>query len=504
MPPNSVPHHALAIVGSGFAGIGAAIRLRDLHGGSVVLYERAEEIGGVWRDNTYPGAACDVQSLLYSFSFTRGDQWRHHFARQEEIRAYLHRTLADYGLDDAVRRNCEVRSLRWHAASGRWLITTSAGTATADHVVLATGALSDPVIPALPGIDDFRGARFHSSRWDHDLDLTGKRVAVVGTGASAIQFVPAIQPVVGKLTVFQRSAPWVMPRHDGPLSAAQRTVMERSGLAKSLMRLSIWIRREFKLVAFRHPRLMKIGEKEARAHLDSQIADPALRAKLTPGYQMGCKRVLLSDEYYPAVAQPNVEVETSGIDHVTADGIVDANGVRHPVDVLVFGTGFATAQLPLTDRTIGEAGQTLAERWEQSPTAYLGTMVAGFPNLYLMHGPNIGLGHSSVIMMFESQLEYVARAMRHAMRGGGVIAPTPDAQRRFAAHVDQLSAGTVWTTGSCTSWYLDATGRNSNIWPASTATFRRLCRRFKPADHVVSARADHTDFVSAKPIGVSE
>ncbi|GAA1457015.1 flavin-containing monooxygenase [Williamsia maris] len=478
-------HHILAIVGSGFAGVGAAIRLTHHHQGSVVIFERAESLGGVWRDNTYPGAACDVQSVLYSFSFAPSAKWRNTFARQSEIRAYLERVARDHGLLPRLRTRCAVDSITWDTARSRWVLETERGTSTADHVVLATGALADPAIPDIADLDKFEGPVFHSAEWDHSVDLTNRRVAVVGTGASAIQFVPQIQPLVSSLTLFQRTPPWVMPRNDAPISRRIRTATRRIPGVQKLRRAKVYALREVKLAAFRHPRLMAIGEKEGREHLAHAVSDPALRAKLTPDYRMGCKRILISDSYYPALAQPNVDVQTTGIDRATAHGLVDTAGVTHEVDAIIFGTGFHTSRLPLTDAVTGPQGYTLSEDWGESPRAYMGTSVAGFPNLYLMHGPNIGLGHTSVIMMFESQLRYIDAAMRlSAERDAATVEPTDAAQRDFAREVDGLTDGTVWTSGGCTSWYLDPTGRNSNLWPSGVVGYRRRATAFRSEDHL--------------------
>lgn len=485
-------HHVLAIVGSGFAGIGAAVRLARHHRGSVVIFERADTLGGVWRDNTYPGAACDVQSLLYSYSFAPGHDWRYTFARQAEIRAYLERVARDHGLMPRLRTGCAVKSIDWDSARSLWILDTERGTSTAEHVVLATGALADPAIPDIENLDSFEGPVFHSARWDHSADLANKRVAVVGTGASAIQFVPEIQPVVESLTLFQRTAPWVMPRADTPISRSARTAMRVIPGLQRARRTAIYAIREAKLAAFRHPALMRIGEKEGRAHLAHAVSDPALREKLTPNYRMGCKRILLSDNYYPALAQPNVNVQTVGIERATPNALIDSDGVTHEVDAIIFGTGFATTSLPLTDRVTGPDGRTLAQVWGDSQTAYMGTSVAGFPNLYLMHGPNIGLGHTSVIMMFESQLKYIDKAMTlQRDRGAATVEPTPTAQTDFAREVDELTDGTVWTSGGCSSWYLDSTGRNSNLWPASIFGYRRRATSFDADAHLTRARGEH-------------
>lgn len=478
-------HHTLAVIGSGFAGLGAAIRLEKLHSGSVVIFERASSLGGVWRDNDYPGAACDVQSLLYSFSFAPSHTWRHTYARQSEIRSYLHDLARDHGLIPRLRTGCAVRSLAWDSNTSRWILDTARGTSTADHVVLATGSLADPSLPAVEGIDTFTGPVFHSSQWRHEVDLSGKRVAVVGTGASAVQFVPKIQPVVKSLTLFQRTAPWVMPRNDRPISERTRRRLRSVPGYQRASRAVVYAKREIKLLAFRHPALMRIGEKEGRAHLAHAVSDPALRAKLTPDYRMGCKRILLSDEYYPALAQPNVTVENGGVAKVTPTGVVDAAGGVHEVDAIIFGTGFDTRRLPLTDKVFDGQGRSMAESWGESPRAYLGTSVSGFPNLYLMHGPNIALGHTSVIMMFESQIQYIGRAMKRAIDAGGFIEPTPQAQAKYSTDIDALTEGTVWTSGGCRSWYLDPSGRNSNLWPGSVLGYRSRTVRFDPQDHLV-------------------
>ncbi|MBY6707596.1 MULTISPECIES: flavin-containing monooxygenase [unclassified Rhodococcus (in: high G+C Gram-positive bacteria)] len=485
----SSDHHTLAVIGSGFAGVGAAIGLAPLHQGSVVIFERAATLGGVWRDNDYPGAACDVQSLLYSFSFAPSHRWRHTYARQPEIREYLDRVARDHGLLPRLRTQCPVTSLTWDAAAARWTLETPRGTSTADHVVLATGSLADPSLPAVDGIESFAGPMFHSSQWDHDTDLTGMRVAVVGTGASAIQFVPRIQPLVESLTLFQRTAPWVMPRDDKPISARTRTLLKSVPGYQRAARAAIYLEREVKLLAFRHPALMAIGEREGRAHLAHAVSDPVLRQKLTPDYRMGCKRILLSDEYYPALAQPNVSVETAGVATVTPTGVIDTNGTAHEVDAVIFGTGFDTSRLPLTDSVFDGSGRSMADTWGDSPRAYLGTTVAGFPNLYLMHGPNIALGHTSVILMFESQIAYIEKAMRRAMTARGSIEPTARAQAEYSTDIDDLTDGTVWTSGGCSSWYLDPAGRNSNLWPGSILGYRRRATRFDEKHHAVHADA---------------
>lgn len=476
----------VAVVGSGFAGLGAAIALKRAGFDDVVILERADDVGGVWRDNTYPGATCDVQSPVYSFSFAPSTEWSYLFARQQEIHGYLRRVAEDFGLTPHLRLNCPVEEARWDPSASLWRLTTAGGEVEAEHLVVATGALADPTIPEIPGIDRFAGSVFHSARWDHTVDLRGKRVAVVGTGASAIQFVPAIQPLVEQLTLFQRTPAWVMPRHDRAIRTRERALLRALPPLRWAQRTAIYLQRELLVAGFRHPMVMRLAERTARKHLQNQVSDPQLRAKLTPNYRLGCKRLLLSNDYLAALDQPNADVITSGIREVTADGVIDNDGTLHRVDAIILGTGFKTERLPLTDHIYGPAGTTMAETWGQSPSAYMGTTVAGFPNVYLMHGPNIGLGHNSVITMFEAQAKYVVDAVRYsAAHGVTQLEPTPAAQHEFTTMVDRLTDGSVWTSGGCTSWYLDATGRNSNLWPATTVSYRLKTMRFRPADHVV-------------------
>jgi cation diffusion facilitator CzcD-associated flavoprotein CzcO len=486
MNTSSVPHNHIAIIGTGFGAIATAVRLRQAGFDDFVLIDRADDVGGVWRDNSYPGAAVDVKSHLYSLSFAPHPDWHNAFAKQPELHDYLRRVADQFDLRRRLVLGCEVQQLRWDGIEHRWSLQTELGERTAEHVVVATGALAEPVVPDLPGLTRFKGARFHSARWDHSFDLTGKRVAVIGTGASAIQFVPAIQPAVDQMTVFQRTPPWIMPRHDHAISARTRKLFRAVPLLQRLVRARIYVEFEWMIVAFQHPKLMRVAERRARKHLEAQVPNPELREKLTPNYRLGCKRILLSDDYLPALAQPNVAVNTDGIREIRDHTIVDNAGVEHPVDAIILGTGFNTLGLPLTDRIYDGDQVAMADRWAGNPTAYLGTAVAGYPNCYLIHGPNIGTGHNSVIHMFESQANYIAGAVSHAHANGvASIEPTPAAQAAYTADVDGMSAGTVWTAGGCHSWYLNDSGRNVNIWPGSTLDFRRRTLRFDPSAHLM-------------------
>jgi cation diffusion facilitator CzcD-associated flavoprotein CzcO len=345
-------------------------------------------------------------------------------------------------------------------------------------LVNAGGALSEPRDPDIPGVETFQGAKFHSARWDHDHDLSGERVAVIGTGASAIQFVPAIQPEVGRLHLFQRTPPWVIPRFDHEITRPEHLLL-RMPYSEALVRAVLYWTLETRVIGFRDPRIMKLADRVARWHLKRQVADRGLREKLLPGYIMGCKRILISDDYYPSLTHDNVEVVTDGIAEVRERSIVTEDGTEREIDTLIFGTGFEVTKPPVTKRIRGRDGRTLAEHWESSMRAYRGTTVAGFPNLVFMTGPNTGLGHNSMIFMIESQLEYVLDCLRTLReRGARTFDVKPDAVDAYNDFIDRRMEGTVWTAGQCQSWYLDDTGRNTTLWPSYSWTYRRQMRRF--------------------------
>ncbi len=471
------------IVGSGFAGLGMAIRLKEMGISDFVVLERADEVGGTWRDNTYPGAACDVPSHLYSFSFAPNPDWSSSFSPQGEIQDYLRRTADDFGVRPHLRFGTEVRHARWDEGRQRWHVETSTGSLEAQFLVSATGALSEPSLPALPGLETFSGTTFHSARWRHDHDLAGERVAVIGTGASAIQFVPQIQPRVGHLSVFQRTPPWIIPRWDRRFTRPERWLFRHVPVVQRLARTGIYWSREAYVFGFAFdPRLMKAAELVARAHLRRQVPDPELRARLTPDYTIGCKRILISNDYLPALTRPNVDLVTSGIAEVRERSIVTADGDERPVDTIIFGTGFHVTDMPVASRLVGRGGVLLADHWRDGAHAHRGTTTGGFPNLFMLVGPNTGLGHSSQVFMIESQIDYVADALGHAAaRGAATVGVRPDAEAAWNERVQADMEGTVWTSGQCASWYLDASGRNTTLWPSFTFRFRRETRRFDPA-----------------------
>ncbi|MEY9840176.1 flavin-containing monooxygenase [Streptacidiphilus sp. EB103A] len=481
-----VQHVRVAVVGSGFGGLGAAVRLRQEGVTDFVVLERAASVGGTWRDNSYPGCACDVPSHLYSFSFAPNPDWPRTFSGQPEIRAYLERMADRFQLRAHLRFQHELLGARWDAGQAHWVLETSQGRYTAEVLVSACGPLADPVVPDLPGLADFPGEVFHSARWNHDYDLAGKRVAVVGTGASAIQIVPMIQPQVEKLVLLQRTPPWVMPRMDRDITTAERRLYRRLPVTQRALRTALWAVREGQTGMFtKRPVLLRAAERIARRNLASHIKDPALRARLTPDYRFGCKRVLLSNTYYPALAQPNVEVVASAVEEVRGSSVVAADGSEHEVDAIVFGTGFHVTDMPIGDRITGAAGRTLAEEWKDGMAALRGTTVSGFPNLLLVIGPNTGLGTSSMVLQIESQLNYLADYLRRldGATGSAALDVSPAAQQRWNEEVQRRMATTVWNTGGCHSWYLDANGTNTTLWPGTTAQFRRETRTVDLAEY---------------------
>ncbi|MFF7562030.1 flavin-containing monooxygenase [Streptomyces pseudovenezuelae] len=489
-------HVRVAVVGSGFGGLGAAVRLRREGVTDFVVLERADSVGGTWRDNSYPGCACDVPSHLYSFSFAPNPDWPRTFSGQEHIRAYLEHVTDVFRLRPHIRLNSEVKRMTWDSEKLRWDIETASGRLSADLVVSATGPLSDPKIPEISGLDSFPGKVFHSARWDHDYDLRGKRVAMVGTGASAIQIVPAVQPLARSVTLFQRTPPWVMPRMDREISGAERWLHRQLPFTSQVRRGLLWGIRELQVQAFtKRPNELGAVEQLAKRNMARAITDPALRAKLTPDYRIGCKRILLSSTYYPALAQPNVDVVASGLSRVEGSKLVAADGTEAEVDAIVFGTGFHVTDMPIADRVVGADGRTLAEAWKGGMEALRGASAAGFPNWLSVIGPNTGLGNSSMILMIESQLNYLADFVRQldVLGGRAALDARPAAVAAWNHRVQERMKRTVWNTGGCTSWYLDANGRNSTIWPGTTTEFRRATRRVDLAEYEVLRVPAHAE-----------
>jgi cation diffusion facilitator CzcD-associated flavoprotein CzcO len=475
----------VAIVGGGLSGIGAAAMLRRAGIGDVVVLERAGEVGGTWRDNTYPGCACDVPSALYSFSFAPNPAWGRLYAGQPEIQRYARRVAREHNVEEHVVTGADVRSATWDEQAQRWRIATTRGDWTARALISATGPWSEPVLPDVPGLDAFAGEVFHSSRWNHDHDLAGRRVAVIGTGASAVQFVPRIQPQVERLTVFQRTAQWVLPKLDRRVTAAEQALYRRLPLTQRALREAMYYTFELAGLAERNPRAMGGFQRIARRHLERSVADPRLRAALTPDHVLGCKRILFSNDWYRALTRSNVELVPHAVTEVTAGGVVGADGVERPADTLILGTGFGITEMPIAARVTGRDGRTLDETWGGSPTGYLGTVISGFPNFFMILGPNVGNGHTSATVLIELQVQFAIDALKALERDGLASADVrPAVQKTFNEEVQRRLRGTVWNAGGCRSYYLDRNGRNSTIFPGSTLELRRRAR-FRPSEYVL-------------------
>ncbi|GAA0235467.1 NAD(P)/FAD-dependent oxidoreductase [Actinomadura nitritigenes] len=480
--------HSVVIIGSGFGGIGMAIRLREAGVHDVVILEKADGLGGTWRDNTYPGAACDVPSHLYSFSFERKTDWTRRFPPQPEILDYLWHCARKYGLLGRIRFGTEVTEARFDEDAALWRVSTTTGELDARVLVSACGQLNRPALPPIEGRESFAGASFHSSRWDHGTDLRGKRVALVGTGASAIQIVPEIAKEAAELRLFQRSAPYVIEKPDRPYRAWEKAVLRTVPGAYALSRARIYAMFESRALGFvKYPKLMGLMEKGFRKHLEEQVADPALRARLVPGYRMGCKRILLSDTYYPALNRPNVHLVTDPIERVTPSGIATARE-HHDADVIVYATGFRSTDFLSPMKIVGRDGRELNEAWRDGAQAHLGITVSGFPNLFLLYGPYTNLGHNSIIYMLESQFRYVLGCVE-ALRRHGLdwIDVRPDVQDAFTREMRERMRTTVWEAG-CQSWYMTADGRVVNNWPGFTFAYRNATRRPDPR-HFTARRA---------------
>jgi cation diffusion facilitator CzcD-associated flavoprotein CzcO len=488
-------HTGVLVVGTGFAGIAAAVSLLRDGRTDFLLLEKATSVGGTWRDNTYPGCACDVPSRLYSLSFAPNPEWTRAFSAQPEIRAYLERTARDFGVLPYCRFGAELLDARWDDDEQHWVATTSRGTVTADVLIAATGGLSTPVPPRIPGLETFEGTVFHSAEWDHEHDLTGERIGVIGTGASAIQFVPQIRKVAQHVTVFQRTAPWVLPRRDRAITGAERALYRRFPKLMDLPRFGLYAVHESWLLGYSYnSRMIGIAEKEAMRHIASAISDPVLREKVTPTFRLGCKRTLLSNDYYPALAKDNVSLETDRIVEIRPHGIVtqaaDGTLTEHEVDTLVLGTGFAVTDQPMAHQVFGRDGRSMADHWSETGMQALhGTTVAGFPNYFHLAGPHTGQGHTSAVFMIEQQVGYTMRALQHLRQAGiAAVEPRPEAVERFVTRVQRRMKRTVWSKGGCSSWYIDPQGRITTLWPTFTFLFKKQLSQFPAADYVAHPR----------------
>ena len=479
------PTPRVVIVGAGFGGIGLGIRLKLAGIDSFTILERAEGIGGVWRDNSYPGLTCDIPSHLYSLSSEPNPDWSRLYSPRDEILAYQERLVTKYGLGRHIRLGTGVANADFDEGDGIWRVTTEDGEVLeADVFVCATGQLSRPAPAPLPGIESFEGPSFHSSRWDHDTDLAGKRVAVVGTGASAIQLVPEIADEVERLHVFQRSAPWVVPKNDRAYSKLEKRLFRRYPVIQRMVRRrQFWTFELFAWAITRGQRLKRFLESQALRRIEKEVPDSGLRERLMPQYPIGCKRVLVSDDWYATLVRPDVELVTEAVTEVGSDRIVTSDGVERPVDVIILATGFRTTEFLAPMEIAGIGGRDLNEAWRDGADAYLGMTVSGFPNLFMLYGPNTNLGAGSILSVHESQVRYILDSVQRLRRSGArYLDVRPEVQREFNDELQERLADSVWTAG-CSNWYRTASGKVVNNWPGLTSEYDRRTRQVDPDDY---------------------
>lgn len=479
-------HHEVIVVGAGFAGIGCAIALRGI-GADFLLLEKASEIGGVWRDNTYPDCGCDVPSALYSYSFAPNPRWSRLFAKQDEIKTYTHDTARKFGVLEHLRVGTELLQASWNPVDKHWRLRTNAGNFSAQFLVLACGPMHVPTIPHIPGMETFPGVSFHSSRWDHACDLRGKRVAVIGSGASAIQFVPEIASQVTRLTLFQRTAPWVLPKLDVAIARHWQTLFAKLPAVQSVFRKVLYLQFELLNSSLKYPALVRRIQGVGLKNIRKGIRDASLRKRVTPDFSLGCKRILMSNRWYPALAQAHVDV-LPGVAEIAGNRVVASDGSHCEADAIIFATGFEVADPPIAQSIVGQSGQTLASQWKGSPAAYLGTMSQDCPNLFLTFGPNL-YTFSSAFVILEAQIQFIRAAVLAARKKKlATIAVDP---ARAASYNQALQAAlqhTVWNSG-CSSYFIDKNGRNSTNWPWTTFYMRWRLRRFKAADYLTEQQA---------------
>lgn len=474
------------IIGAGFAGICAAIKLKEAGFNNFIILERNSHLGGTWYDNSYPGAACDVESHLYSFSFEQNPDWSRQFSPQAEILSYLERCAERYGVNPYIQLNTRVVKVVFNENTGLWQVTDAEGkTYTAQTVISCAGGLSQPSLPDIKGIADFKGEKFHSAQWHRNYKLDGKTIGIIGTGASAIQIIPAIAPIVKELKVFQRTPPWILPKPDKEIGNFRRGLYRSLPFTRRFYRWRLYWTHELMAFGFTgNTWIMKLVTKVAKLFLNRSVKDETLRKKITPNYIIGCKRVLLSNEYYPALQLPSVAVITDHIETINATGIKTTDGTQHNLDAIVFATGFQAAEGVIVFNVQGRNGLNLNEAWRNGAEAYLGISVAGFPNLFMVVGPNTGLGHSSMILMIEAQVHYIVEAVKlikqQALKFVDVKTET---QKTFNDNLQLKLGKTVWQSGGCVSWYQTKTGKNVTLWPGYTFTFMKQTKNFEPAKY---------------------
>ncbi|MFQ3199949.1 MAG: cation diffusion facilitator CzcD-associated flavoprotein CzcO [Zhongshania sp.] len=474
----------ILIVGTGFSGLGMAIRLKEMGIDDFTIIERAKDVGGTWRDNNYPGAACDVPSHLYSFSFEPNAEWSRVYPSQPELETYLQKVTDKYELRSHICFDHTLSKATYDQSTGQWLVNTSGGDFKARFIISGNGGLAEPKLPDIPGVETFAGHHFHSASWDHDYALAGKQVAVIGTGASAIQFVPEIAGIPKQLSVFQRTPNWIIPRGDRPYNRFERWLFKRIPLVQKIVRAKIYCQNETRVLGMvLHPALMKLFRRAATKHMQRQVTDPLMWPKLKPNFPVGCKRILISNGWYPALQKPNVNLVTDGIKEIREHSIVTNDDVEREVDCIIFGTGFYATDNPIAGKIYGRDGQQLAEVWKDGEEAYLGTTVHGFPNFFFIVGPNVTLGHSSMVYMIETQVNAISRVLKIMEENSSITVEVKlDVQQEYNKGLQKLLGGSIWATG-CDSWYKHRTGKITQLWPGFTFTFRRRNQDFKLSDY---------------------
>lgn len=475
-------HYRQVIIGAGFAGLCAAIKLKEQGENNFVILERNDSLGGTWYDNHYPGAACDVESHLYSFSFEPNPDWSRQFSPQEEILNYMKHCAAKYDLNKHIQCNITVTAAGFNEATGTWKVTDASGKEyITQFVISCSGGLSQPMFPDIKGIRSFKGKMFHTAQWERSFDYKNKTVAVIGTGASAIQVVPAIAPDVKHLTLFQRTPPWILPKPDAEISSLRKWIYNHFPFMQRLHRKRLYWQHEVMALGFiKNPGILKLASKLSLRYLKQSVASETLRKKLTPAYTMGCKRILISNDYYPALTRSNVSVITEGIREINTTGVLTTDGAQRDVDAIIIATGFQTTDAVIRFEVKGRKGMDLNESWREGAEAYLGTMVSGFPNMFLVVGPNTGLGHSSMILMIEAQVNLIMQSIAMMkQRGIKFFDLKPEVQKEFNRDIQQKLSSTVWQTGGCVSWYQMKNGKNVTLWPGFTFTFMKLTEKFE-------------------------
>lgn len=476
----------IVVIGTGFAGICMGIKLLEAGTHDFIILEKSSEIGGTWRDNTYPGAACDVVSHLYSFSFEPNPGWSRMFAQQQEILDYTRHCAEKYGLKPHIRFNQEVTGGIFDEAGSQWVIHIKNDNDLRANVwINGMGPLNRAVMPDIPGLDTFSGNAFHSMHWQHDCELKGKRVGVVGTGASSIQIVPNIAKQVSELHVFQRTAAWVIHKPDRPMRAWEKWLFKALPFTQRLYRWYFYWVNELTVVALvKRPALTRFIKMLAERQMKRAGLPRELQKQLTPNYTIGCKRILPNNEFYPTFHLPHVHLHTTGIDHIAGNTLIGKDGTRTELDVLILATGFEAAEFPATFTVRGRKGQLLSEAWNEGPEAYLGSTVSGFPNMFFIVGPNTGLGHSSMILMIESQVRYIVSCL-HEMgeRGAATMDVLPEIQSRYNEEIQNRLVTTVWNSG-CVSWYRTKAGKNTSLWPGHTFEFSRRTQSVQPSEYI--------------------